>query len=219
MHQRYRKDYDGEFVVVDTIVAENSTSQKREWIPNAVENHHVSGRAVAIATRDDSKFFKHQRLARHRGGLLGQKRLQTYGTGDMWKDMRFDFFAATQPELIAEIDSARYHQDTTVYTNARNCLAYPGHFYLVPHLPSINQIALPIYLAAFDGHSEVFLLGYNVDSAGGDKNWITDVDQVFKTYDSTRFYLVTRQNLPGRWLSNSNVSVMDYRKFITYCDI
>ena len=53
MHQRYRKDYDGEFVVVDTIVAENSTSQKREWIPNAVENHHVSGRAAAIATGED----------------------------------------------------------------------------------------------------------------------------------------------------------------------
>ena len=219
MHQRFRRDYDGEFVIADTVISGNATSQKREWVPNVIENHHVSGRAAALATRDDSNFFKHQRLARHRGGLLGQKRLQTYGTGDMWQDMRFDFFVSTQADQILKIDQAQYFQDTTVYTNARNCLAYPGHYYLVPHLPNVNEIALPIYLAAFDGHAEVFLLGYNADSVVGDKSWITDVNQVFQTYDSTRFYLVTRQTLPGVWLDNHNVTVMDYRKFITYCDI
>jgi len=219
IHARYRRDYDGEFVIADTIVANNTTIQRREWIPNVIENHHTSRRAAAIATDRDSKYFKHQRLARHRGGLLAQKRLQTYGTGSMWQDMRFDFFVATQPDLIQKLADSEYDHDTTVYTNARHCLQYPGRFYPVPYLPNVHQIALPIYLAAFDQHEEVFMLGYNADIDVGDPGWITDVNDVFQTYATTKFFLVTRQNTPGVWLDNANVKMMDYRRFVTYCDI
>jgi len=219
IYPRLRKDYDGEFVVVETRVSNNKTEQVREWIPNVIKNHHISGRAAVLGSDTDSKFFKYQRLERHRGGLLGQKRLQTYGTGDLWKQMRFNFFAATQPDLIKELGQSDYDKETIVFTSPRYCLEYPGKFYLVPHLPIVNQMALPVYLSAFDGHTEIFLLGYNSGFDAGDPNWMDDVNQVFQAYNGVRFYLVTRQNLPATWLKNDNVTVMDYRKFISYCDI
>ena len=219
IHPRLRKDYDGEFVLVDVVVSGNKTQQHREWIPNAVENHHISGRAAVIVSGLDASLFKHQRLERHRGGLLGSKRLQTYGTGDVWQDMRFDFFVATQSKLVQQLVDANYAEKSTIYTTARHCLENPGKFYLVPHLPPANQTALAIYLAAFDGHQEIFILGCGIELDPGDKKWIDDVNQVFQAYKGAKFYLVTRQTVAGKWLDNPNVEIMPLRKFITYCDI
>jgi hypothetical protein len=152
-------------------VADNTTVQRREWIPNVIENNHTSGRAAAIATDCDSKYFKHQRLARHRGGLLGSKRLQTYGTGSVWQDMRFDFFVSSDPQQIQFMVEQGYDQRCTVFTTGRICVANPGRFYLIPYLPQIDVLAMPIYLAAFDGHSEVFMLGYCLETTGGSRTW------------------------------------------------
>ena len=92
IESRYRRDYSGEFVITEIRIADGRSQQTREWIPNVIENHHISGRAAVIGSRTDQERFKYQRLQRHRGGLLGKKRLQTYGTGDLWQDMAFDFF-------------------------------------------------------------------------------------------------------------------------------
>ena len=80
---RYRRDYDGEFVIVETIITDNAKKYTREWIPNTVENHHLSGRAAVIGSRESQARFDHRRLQDHRGGLLAKKSLQTYGTADL----------------------------------------------------------------------------------------------------------------------------------------
>ena len=53
IESRYRRDYDGEFVITETRVADGTTQQTREWVPNAIENHHISGRAAVIGSRTD----------------------------------------------------------------------------------------------------------------------------------------------------------------------
>ncbi len=217
---RYRRDYDGEFVVVETRLADGASHQAREWIPNRIDNHHVSGRAAVIGSRTLSHRFRHQRLQRHRGGLLGKKRLQTYGTKDLWRDMRFDFFATSDRVEIADMVQQGYDQHSTVFTSARLCIDNPGRFYLIPYLPQIDNLAMPVYLAAFDGHAEVFMLGYDLETPGGSRTWISDIDSVIAAYAGTSFVLIgVESNMPESWRCHSNVRCITVREFVTYCDI
>jgi hypothetical protein len=81
MDARYRTDYLGEFVILETRWSGGKKSETREWINNPITNHHLSGRAACIGSTLDQIHFDYTRLQRHRGGLLGSKKLQTYGTG------------------------------------------------------------------------------------------------------------------------------------------
>ena len=217
---RYRRDYGGEFVVLETRIANGASNQVREWIPNAIQNHHISGRAAVIGSRTLSHRFQYQRLQRHRGGLLGKKRLQTYGTGDLWHDMKFDFFVSTDRSHIERITQQGYDRRSTIYTNARMCIDHTGRLYLVPFMPQIDVLAMPVYLAAFDGHTEVFLLGYCLETLAQSRNWISDIDSVFAAYTGTAFVLVgVAGNMPESWRCHSNVRCMNTREFVSYCDV
>ena len=216
----YRRDYDGEFVVVETKFTDGQNSQTREWIPNVIENHHISGRAAVIGSRTLSHRFQYQRLQRHRGGLLGKKRLQTYGTGDLWRDMKFDFFACADRSQLSDMIQQGYDQHCTVFSTARGCIDNPGRFYLIPYLPQIDALAMPLYLAAFDGHSEIFMLGYCLETPSGSRTWISDIDSVIAAYNGTAFILVgVEANMPESWRSHSNVRSMTTREFVSYCDV
>lgn len=216
---RYRSDYDGEFVVVKTTFTNGQKVDEREWIPNAIENHHISGRAAVIGTNLDSKRFDYRRLQKHRGGLLGKKRLQTYGSGILWQDMIFDFFVTQDQHQLAKMSTTDYDTRSTVYTNSKLCLEHPGRFYLIPYLPRLHDMALPAYLAAFDEHKEIFLIGYSAEDTLCAK-WIADLSQVIESYSEVSFFFVGRKsNMPVEFGKYPNVRAMDNREFVYYCDI
>ena len=217
---RYRRDYDGEFVITRTRMANGRGQQSREWIPNSVENQHISGRAAVIGSAVDRERFDYARLQRHRGGLLGKKRLQTYASGAVWSEMPVDFFVTINSNTARAIHSANYHTNSIVYTTPGLCIAYPGDFFLVPMSPQLSEIALAVYLAAFDQHEEIFLLGYNNETPVEDSGWVSHVNSIFEAYAETRFVLVGASvNMPDAWRNNRNVTTMKYREFVTYCDI
>ena len=83
METRFRQDYAGEFVVIESRWISGKKEEKREWIPNPIENQHISGRAACIGSTFDQGTFNYTMLQRHRGGLLGSKKLQTYGVGNI----------------------------------------------------------------------------------------------------------------------------------------
>lgn len=217
---RYRKDYTGEFVITRTRMANGRGQQIREWIPNSIENQHISGRAAVIGSNVDHDRFDYTKLQRHRGGLLGKKRLQTYASGAIWSEMPLDFYVTIDRPRIKLINAAEYHKHSVVYTTPGLCIAYPGDFFLVPMSPQLSEIALAVYLAAFDQHEEVFLLGYNNETPAWDSGWAAHVNSIFEAFTQTRFVLVgTSVNMPDVWRSNRNVDTMKYRDFVTYCDI
>ena len=217
---RYRKDYDGEFVILKSCFKNGKKEQTREWIPNPIENHHISGRAVIIGSKNDLELFDYKRLQKHRGGLLGKKRLQTYAAGDLWCDMKFDFVVTNDKSQLVDIQEKNYNEENIVYTSARNCISYPERFYLTPYSPKLNQLALSVYLAAFDGHSQIFLIGYNNETPAGSSEWQDDVNTVFSAYRLAEFILVgVESNMPTLWRNNRNVRCMEYREFVSYCDV
>jgi hypothetical protein len=220
MESRFRSDYAGEFVIVESVWSGGKKIEKREWIPNPIENQHISGRAACIGSNFDLEKFDYSILQRHRGGLLSSKKLQTYGIGPIAKEMRLDFTVETNTNTLKELLDTGYPVDNIVYTTAVNCVKYPNNFYLIPYGSRLLDIATIVYLAAFDGHKEVFLLGYNDETRVDNPYWMNHVAQVFIAYSGVQFYLIGESTrMPDIWVNCGNVRVMPYRDFISYCDI
>ena len=220
MQARYRTDYAGEFVILETRWGAGKKEEAREWIPNPIDNHHLSGRAACIGSDIDRWRFDYTRLQRHRGGLLGSKKLQTYGTGLIAQEMRLDFAVETNNNNLTKILDTAYQRDNIVYTTGRNCISHPGEFYLIPHKPRLIDMTLAVYLAAFDGHQEIFLLGYTDETPGDALNWQAQLAEVFVAYPGVKFYLVGETTrMPDAWVQCFNVEVIDYPYFISYCDV
>lgn len=231
--ERYRRDYQGEFVIQTTTMRDGVKHQDRVWVPTPIENHHITGYAAVIGTNVDRDRFNHTRLQRHRGGLRASRKLFTYGTGDVWRDMRLDYYASTDQSHLDQIQQRtvfevtplltrelRYHDVTKVYTSSSKWLDNDGKFLLMPHSPLLSDPALPVYLAAFDGVREIYLLGYNREVVAQDPIWHRDILHVMKIYPSVRFVLVgTPSNMPPEWLALRNVDAITHRRFITHCDV
>jgi hypothetical protein len=216
----YRSDYAGEFVVVESKWSGGRKSQTREWIANPIENHHISGRAACIGSSSDQEKFNYTILQRHRGGLLGSKKLQTYGVGELTYKMRLDFSVETRPDQLTALFDNQYSENNIVYTTARNCVNYPGNFYLIPNNPRLLDISTIVYLAAFDGHNEIFLLGYNQDTGIEKNDWHLEIKAVMDAYSGTKFYFVGEPtNMYPEWLDCVNTETMPYKDFIGYCDV
>lgn len=221
IQERYRTDYLGEFVVVKSVWRNGKKEQEREWVENPIENQHISGRAAIVGTGLSKDNFDVTILQRHRGGLLGKKRLQTYAAG-VWQQMHPNFYVSTNKLELEDILKSEYTDDNIVYTSARKCINFPGKFYLIPYGTMLSDIAVAAWLAAFDGHKEIFFIGVDgTDSAGNvDEKQIFDINQVIETYAGVRFYSVTDgQKPPSTWRNNLNFSVMGYRQWFNYCDV
>ena len=96
------------------------------------------------------------------------------------------------------------------------CLKYPGEFYMVPYNIRNYAISVAIYLAAFDEHKKVFLVG--VDGLTPQEEHA--IEDVFKAYKKTRFIVVSDTPVfVSKWRRHPNVEQWDYRKFISHCDI
>lgn len=217
---QYRSDYEGEFVITESRWAGGKKTQAREWVANPIANQHISGRAACIASDIDKEKFDYKKLERHRGGLLGSKKLQTYGTGAITKEMRLDFAVEIDKLILKDILDRGYSTNNIVYTTTRNCLVNPGEFYLIPYNTLMSMEALILWLAAFDGHKEIFMLGYNNLTPGVTSEWMSHVNSVIAAFPSVKFTLVGEETvMPREWRTNANVICVNYRDFVTYCDV
>jgi hypothetical protein len=220
MEARYRRDYPGEFVITESKWTGGRKHEKREWIENPIKNQHLSGRAAAIGSSDDISKFDYRILATHRGGLLGSLKVQTYGTADIAMQMRLDFTVDTNFDKLIPLVESKYVVDHIVYTTPTNCTKKPGEFYLIPQNPHMCAEVLPIYLAAFDGHNEVYLIGYSKEMLAGHNNWIKQIIDIITAYAGTMFIIVGNElNIPSELLSCPNTKAMSNRDFITHCDV
>jgi hypothetical protein len=217
---RYRQDYPGEFVVIQSKWSGGKKTQTREWIPNPIENQHLSGRAACIGSAQDRYRFDYAVLQTHRGGLLSSKKLQTYGVGEITHDMILDFAVETLAENLEKILESQYAQHNIVYTTSRNCVNFPGNFYLIPHGPIMADPVAAVYLAAFDGHKEIFLLGYTDETPVANQHWIQQLSRIIEVYAGTQFYLVGESTrMPDQWANLANTQTMSYPDFIGHCDV
>lgn len=228
MPQRYRTEYDGEYVITENKIVDGKKVQEREWIDNPIQNQHISGRAAVIGngnsrfTTRTTGFNLKTKIEQHSGWHLGRKRLQSYGSEDCWKEMQCDFYVEFDKEKLTEIKEAKYQEKVSVYSHARNCIDDPGEYYLVPYGVRGKSIAVATWLACFDGHTEVFLVGADAmyENDTPDQKTINGMNAVFQDYPIVKFFYVSDGCVAhDQWRNNTNFSQINYAEFISYCDI
>ena len=235
----YRKDYDGEYVVLNTKYDNGKKVIEKEWVDNPLTNQHISGRAAIIASGESRLVYNIKNLERHRGGLLGSKKLQTYGTGQLYKEMQLDFFITMDPKKCQECIEDKYTERCTIMTTARNCIENPGEFFLIPQSMKGLTAVLATWLACFDGHKEIFWLGLDGQKETTYNNNIyipqddprktsvsishklnNSIAELMQCYLGVDFYHVSDiKKVPEVWLEQPNFKQMTYREWVSYCDV
>lgn len=242
LKQLYRKDYEGEQVITDLVHQGQDWVKTTEFIPNQIANMQVSNRALILGNGETRLEIDMRLIANHRAGLRGSNRLQTYGCNALYRDYAPDFLIATGDRIVNEIATSGYADDNIVYASGWALASYPGKFYLIPQDPAYNAGTIATYLACFDGHKKIFLLGfdgndspnynYNVyaDTSAyparrqnvSEEFWIKSMSQVFKTYPDVDFVRVAptqRFRMPEPWKYFTNLRQIDFRQFVLEADL
>jgi hypothetical protein len=69
MEERYRNDYEGEFVIVGVKMVNGKKQQEREFVENPIQIKSISGRATCVSNGVSSTQFQIDRLMLHHGLL------------------------------------------------------------------------------------------------------------------------------------------------------
>jgi hypothetical protein len=203
----YRSTYPGENVVTSLSLSGAEWNPEVEFIPNSVFNTFTTTQAIAIGNGESRLNLPLVHITNHRAGIGGANRLQSYACNAIYRDFTPDFLIAVGDEIVKEISESGYAADKIVYTNGHNLIEYPGKFYLIPQNIPFDAGALAVYLACFDGHKKVFLLGYD----GYDGYNASAVNNIYK---NTNGYPAGTEMQSGAFWRKSLHSVMS-----TYSDV
>ena len=237
----YRKDYTGEDIIVERKKEGTHWYQTVETVPNAVTNNQISNRAVVVGNSPTRLEFNIQNLKKF-SGLLGADTLQTYGCNALYRDFTPDFLVAHGNDIVKELAESEYIKDNIVYTNAIHLLEYPNKFYLIPYNPYADAGTTAAYIAAFDGHKKIYLLGFDeqdsenynfnvyagtngydaVDAEILSDTWITNRIELFNLYDDVDFIWVTprgRSTVSESHKYCTNFRQISHRDFVLETDL
>lgn len=239
----YRSTYAGEEVVSDMTYENGSWVYQRETVPNAVFNNQISNKAIVIGNGVSRKDFNLNLIKNHKGGLLAGGALQSYGCNALYREFSPHFLVVNGDEIIEEVASSGYTNDHIVYSHASVLLKYPSKFYLTPQDPSWNAGAVAAYIACFDGHKQVYLLGFDgIDDTSSGNNiyegtngystpptygysedfWVQAMLQVFTTYNNVDFVMVAPTpnfRIPELLKYVPNLRQLDFRGFALEVDL
>jgi hypothetical protein len=230
----FRNNYPGEDIYTAATYTNGTWSYDKEFVPRVLENQKFGGRAVVIGNGTSRLNFDLNHLK--------TKTLQTYGCNALYRDFDPDFLIAVGKEIGNEIKNSGYANNHVVFSTTENIIKYPNTFHLVPQNPAWNAGAVATYLACFDGHATVYLLGHDgLDTAGyfnnvykntnayavdedkiTDKFWALAMGHVFKTYNLVDFVLVNRTGrgyMPAEWRGYTNLRRITFRELVLECDL
>ena len=243
INKLYRKFYQGENIVVERNYTDGVWHDTTEVVPNAVINTQISNQAVILGNGPSRLEFDLNFIKNHRGGMLGSRALQSYGCNALYRDFQPNFLVATgNANLINEIADSGYTDEHIVYTNSIHTLEYPGKFYLIPHDPYADAGTTAAYIAAFDGHKNIYMLGFDwqdtpgynynvyagtahydsIDTTVLDHKWKTNLKQLMQVYNDVNFAFVYRKAghpLPSEWAGLTNVRAINYNTFALEADL
>jgi hypothetical protein len=166
----------------------------------------------------------------------------TYGCNAIYRNFKLDFIACTGDGIIKEIAETGLDKPGMIYTNTKYLEQYPGEFNFLPQNPDFNSGAMAAYMAAFDGHQKIFMLGFDgIDTANNNYNmfagtsnypaldfpinedyWVRSLKTVMSVYSDTEFIRVCstkKFRTPDAWKDCLNFRQIDFRQFVFEADI
>ena len=229
----FRNTYQGENIYTSATYVAGEWQYQTEHVPKIVHNQRYSKNAVAIGNGVSRENFDLN--------IIKHKKIQTYGCNALYRDFSPTFLLVTGSDIAQEVYKSGYAAKNVVYSTTDNILKYPSMFHLVPQNPAWNSGALAAYLACFDGHSTVYLVGHDgLDTEGHfnniykdtnaytdyahvtDKFWALSMSHVFKTYPLVEFVLVNatgRGYMPVEWLGHTNLRRISFYDMVLECDL
>lgn len=219
-----RKDYPGEFIITGIKIVNRKKTHTKEFIENPIKNQHISARCCILGTHEKLMEYPIKHIENHKGGLLGALSLQLYASDQVFEYITPNFTYCNDPVILSRMVKTDYPEQSVVYTSTKNVLKFPGQFYIVPYQVNLLPEATLAWLASFDGHKEIFLLGFD------DKNekvidQMKSVMEAFPDVNYTRvFWDGSRSdkedpNCPEAWKWCQNFREMNKQYWISYCDI
>lgn len=220
----YRESYTGEEVITKLTYVGTNWVPTTDFIHNRITNVYTTTQALVIgggkSWRDPQFGFDPAHIKNHKGGEFGRNRLQTYGTNSVYKILPTDFLVIDD-EKAQELAISPYARTNIVYAHAKSIIKHPGKFYLIPQDPSWNSGSIATYLACFDGHKKIFLLGFDGEE-GNDAFYTKTMKHVFETYpdvDFVRVAVTPGYYMPEEWKYCVNVRQITLRQFIIEADL
>jgi hypothetical protein len=242
LNKIYRANYGGERITTEAAFQGSEWLYKTEWVPTAVANNQLSKIATIIGNGSSRKTFPTKLLMTHLAGRLGAKSMQTYACNAAYRDINPTFLVAVGNEICDEIADSGYCDRNIVYTNSDKILKYPNKFYLIPQDYVSNAGTVAAYLACFDGHEKIYLLGFD-NTAGDNYNnniyagtpgyanemhnysddyWILSMEHVMSVYSEVEFVRVTSTPnyvCPSTWRKLPNFRQISFNQYIIEADL
>lgn len=242
INKKYRRDYTSEDIVVERIYDNQVWHDSVETVPNAVSNRQISNQAVVFGNGLSRNEFNVSQILKHRGGLLASKAFQSYGCNAFYRDYTPNFLVALGTNMVDEIAASTYTKDNIVYTSSINMLAHPNKFYLIPYDPYLDAGTTAAYIACFDGHRKIYMIGFDgqdtkgkngnvyagtknydsFDSYVSDQKWISNFKSLAQVYNDVEFIFVHKNknhSYPQHWKGLTNVRSIDSRTFVLESDL
>jgi hypothetical protein len=220
----YRTNYAGESIVTELVLSNNDWQPKTEYITNSVFNSFTTTQAIAIGNGSSRQDFDLKHISNHKGGILAKDKLQSYACNLVINEgFSPDFLIAVDAEKVKTIAESGYCDDHIVYTNAQYILEYPGKFYLTPQNPTYDAGALAVYLACFDGHKKVYMMGYDsYTNSASDTFYVKTLSTVMDVYSDVEFVRVMLSagaECSDALINKLNFRQISFRDFVTEADI
>lgn len=230
-------EYEGEFIIHNTSIKDGKRVEDREWIPRTVLNDKHHGIAVIIGNGTSRDKIDLHLLKTHVSGMRGESNAQLYGCNAIYRDTNPDFLVVTHPEMVEEVVESGYADKNVVYSSALQAVKFPGKFHLIPQNIAMNTGSIATYIACFDQHQRIYLIGFdgqrdpgvNNNIYAGTKNydqinervnetkWLRSMEKLFSAYIDVEFIWVHPNpdyNFPESWNWHKNVQKMTTKKFI-----
>jgi len=166
MQKLYRSNYLGEDVVKSLVYKDGKKTTITEFMSPSSVFPEKRTKAVVFGNGKSrlylgANLFPALTTHKEKFGING---LQTYGCNAIYQDYTPDYLIVRSEEIANQLVKTRYCDHHMVYATQRIVLTYPDKFYLIPQSPGWDAGALAAYLSCFDGHSKVYLLGFDADS-------------------------------------------------------
>lgn len=238
----YRSDYTGEDIIQERVLTHGVWETTTEHVPNNVINNQISNRAVVFGNGESRLKTNVEHILNKKSGLLGADTLQSYACNSFYKDHTPDFLIITNRVIAEDISKTDYPTNNIVYTRVDISLEFPRKFYLIPHDPYTDAGATAAYIACFDGHKKIYMIGcegqtdpnYNNNIYAGTagyqpktadltgNSWDKSYSQLFRVYDDVDFVLVTpsgKYPTNAAWKKYANFRQISFRAMVLETDL
>jgi hypothetical protein len=241
INKKYRRGYVSEDIIVERKLEGGVWQTTTENVPSRVSNQQISNTAIVIGNGTNRLIFDINEFKKS-SGLLGAKTVQTYGCNALYRDFSPDFLVAIGNNgIVDEIADKGYTNDHIVYSSAIHLLEFPGKFYLIPQDIYADAGTTAAYIAAFDEHKKIYLVGFDGHEPGWNNNvyagttgydpktmsidhneWILNRQQLFDTYTDVEWIWVTpcgTNLIPEEWRHCQNIRQINFRQLVLECDL